>query len=75
MSKKNPILDRAIIAYLHPKYHCLFIAECHSNISGKSEQMQRIVKKHYDSMSENDKCSLKKLFIDMSEDQKKNPKK
>ncbi len=75
MSKINPTLDRAIITYLHPKYHCLFIAECFSNAAGKSETGQKIIKKHFDCMSEKDKESLRKLYNEMTPDQRKRPNK
>lgn len=48
MSEKNPNLNTQIITYVHPKYHKLFIADCHATISGKAEKLRQIINLSYD---------------------------
>ena len=74
MSNRNPILDRALITYPHPKYHKLFIAECHANSAGKSETLEKIIREHYDNMSEGNRQGLLTLWEEMTPEQRKNPK-
>jgi len=75
MSSRNPVLDRAVITYLHPKYLALFIADCFSNVSGKSETGQKIIKFYYDNIPQKDREALMKLYSEMTPEQKKKPNK
>lgn len=70
-----PWMERQVSTYLHPKYHKLFIADCHSNLAGKSETCAKILKMFYDQLPELQRRNLERLYDEMSEEQKKNPRK
>lgn len=71
---KKPILERRLVTYPHPKYHRLFIADCYSSATGKAEHLERIIRKHYDSLNESERKNLSILWEEMTEEQRKHPK-
>lgn len=77
MEKKkypNYCSERQLQTYPHPKYHKLFIADCRGTLAGKSEHLERIMRTYYDSMSPQQIKALNDLYDEMTEEQRKNPK-
>lgn len=72
---KLPWMERLVAIYLHPKYKSLFIAECFLNSSGKSQTGQKIIKKHFDSMSEREREALRRVYDEMTPEQRNKPSK
>ena len=74
-NKKLPWMERLVAIYLHPKYKSLFIAECFLNSSGKSQTGHKIIKKHYDAMPEREREALRRVYDEMTPEQRNKPSK
>ena len=77
MGKKRSVLEtqeRKLITYPKQRYFYMVIADSFLKDESKSERLQEIIKKHYDSLSFQEQENLLKKYKEMSPRQKENPK-
>jgi hypothetical protein len=70
---KSSSLDRRVISYPHPKFLTLFVAECHDKGISKSNGVQSMLRERYDSMPEEKIARLRKVYAEMTEEEKRFP--
>lgn len=67
-------MQRRLIAYPHPKYYKMTVADAFKNGESKSEKLENIVKQHYDNLSTNEQKTLLSDYDKLSEQERKRPK-
>ena len=67
-------IERGVTAYLPPRIHQMFIADCYNNYRSKSDKLVEITTAHYKVMAEIEQKNLIQLFESLKPDQIKSKK-
>lgn len=70
-AKKNPSLERQILAYPKPRYYKMFVAYASLNIYKRSEAACDILKKFFDGMSIMEQNKLLTLYDELTPDERR----
>jgi len=73
MSAKNKHLY-SVMTYLRPRYYKMLTAHCYLHYESKSESVEKAVISFINGLDEKQQNSLLKLYDEMPEKAKKNPK-
>ena len=72
MSKTKHLFS--VMTYLRPKYYKMLTAHCYLHYESKSESVEKAVISFINGLNETQQTALLKLYDEMPEKAKKNPK-